>query len=201
MSRGRSYADLDVWSSKLASLLQSQYAIAPGTRVGIYLERRLELVGSLLAVMKAGVTYVPLDPVYPRDRIAMMVEDGQISVVLTSNDLAETAAKIVTDAHVKCSVVSVDSEETKVATEAQQPPKTWETDVQSIAYIIFTSGSTGRPKGVPIRHKSLVNFLNSFVKHTDLSKSDVLLAVTTVCFDIAGLELYLALLKGATIVL
>ena len=140
------YGQLDDWSSKTASMLQSQHGVGPNTRVGVYLERRLELVGCLLAVMKAGATYVPLDPLYPRDRIAMMVEDGEITTLITSQGLMEAAAQVVTDANVKCSVIAIDEAETVAAIESQKPQAVWETDAESLAYIIFTSGSTGRPK-------------------------------------------------------
>ena len=200
-----SYAQLDEWSDKAATYMKTQHKVGPNTRVGVYLERRVELVGCLLAIMKCGATYVPLDPVYPRDRIAMMVEDGQTTALITSEALMGAADQIVEDAKVKCSIIAIDNQTVQTAIGDQELPgdvaDTWNTDPESLAYIIFTSGSTGRPKGVPIRHKSLVNFVNSFVSSTDLSSLDVLLAVTTICFDIAGLELYLPLVRGATIVL
>eukprot|EP00238_Polyblepharides_amylifera_P007186 CAMPEP_0196581928 /NCGR_PEP_ID=MMETSP1081-20130531/36516_1 /TAXON_ID=36882 /ORGANISM="Pyramimonas amylifera, Strain CCMP720" /LENGTH=2100 /DNA_ID=CAMNT_0041902337 /DNA_START=165 /DNA_END=6464 /DNA_ORIENTATION=- len=197
--KGISYSELNSRANKLAHYLKSQGA-GVNSLVGVFLERTPELIISLLAVLKSGAAYVPLDPLYPKDRITMMLEDSKAKLVITSQDLTDTIGMPKQDPP---SVICLDSEATKI----RSCPETNLTDcypkdpANHLMYVIFTSGSTGRPKGVQICHTSLVNFLISFQNTLSINSSDSLLAVTTVCFDIAGLELYLPLVSGARCVL
>ncbi len=180
-----SYAELDRRANHLAWRLRD-LGVGPEVPVGIYLERSLDLPVALLAVWKAGGAYVPLDPAYPRERLAYMLEDSGAPVVLTESSLLPTVPE--STALTVCVEAGERAEGPGVPTHPE-----------SLAYILYTSGSTGRPKGVQIPHGALVNFLESMRERPGLGASDRLLAVTSLSFDIAGLELYLPLLAGAEV--
>lgn len=169
------YRELNVLANQLAHYLQKQ-GVKPETLVGICVERSLEMVIGLLGILKAGGVYLPLDPTYPQERLDYIIQDTQVSILLTRSDIQK-----VTNEH-------------KTNPNCPVTPK-------NLAYIIYTSGSTGQPKGVQILQSSLVNFLFSMQEQFQLSQTDTLLSVTTLSFDIAALELYLPLLVGAKIVL
>ncbi len=164
----------------------------PDKRVGVCLERSTDLVAALLGVHKAGAAYVPLDPSYPRDRLAVMLADARPVAVLTQESLTGTVPPgiptVCLDREVEINTYEGGNLDVAVSS-------------GNLAYVIYTSGSTGTPKGVAIEHRSLVNFLASMGKRPGLSASDTLLAVTTVCFDIHALEVFLPLVKGARVVL
>ncbi|HEX5715840.1 MAG TPA: amino acid adenylation domain-containing protein, partial [Thermoanaerobaculia bacterium] len=181
-----SYAELDGRANRLAWRLR-ELGVGPEVPVGIYLERSLDMSVALLAVWKAGGAYVPLDPAYPRERLAYMLEDSGAPVVLTEASLLPTVPESAARA------VCLDGME-----ESAEDPGV-PVFPESLAYILYTSGSTGRPKGVQIPHGALVNFLESMRERPGLGSSDRLLAVTSLSFDIAGLELYLPLLAGAEV--
>jgi amino acid adenylation domain-containing protein len=180
-----SYAELDGRANRLAWRLR-ELGVGPEVPVGIYLERSLDMPVALLAVWKAGGAYVPLDPAYPRERLAYMLEDSGAPVVLTEASLLPTVPES------SALTVCLDREG-----EGEDPGVP--AFPESLAYILYTSGSTGRPKGVQIPHGALVNFLESMRERPGLGASDRLLAVTSLSFDIAGLELYLPLLAGAEV--
>lgn len=185
------YDELNTQANQLARYLRAVGAKA-GVTVGISLERSLEMVIALLAVLKTGAAYVPLDPEFPRDRLRFMVQDASVAVVLTSTDLSDRF-----DAHV-CRVLCLDREEERIAQEAHHNLGPIATP-RDLAYILYTSGSTGQPKGVEIPHRALVNFLWSIRQEPGCSAHDVMLSVTTISFDIFGLELYVPLLAGACV--
>ncbi|HEX8190221.1 MAG TPA: amino acid adenylation domain-containing protein, partial [Pyrinomonadaceae bacterium] len=187
------YADLNARANRLARRLRA-LGVGPDVLVGVLMERSAELVVAMLGVLKAGGAYVPLDPSYPRERLAFMLEDAGVRVLLTQESLLPElpghAAR----------VLALDRDRQSWAAEsaanlgrAAEPGH--------LAYVIYTSGSTGRPKGVEIPHRALVNFLSSMRRRPGLDADDVLLAVTSLSFDIAGLELYLPLTAGARVVL
>jgi len=190
--RQLTYADLYETSNKLAKLL-IQNGVKTGDVVGLALDRSPEMVISLLAILKTGAAYVPLDPAYPKDRIEFMLEDSAASVLLTSKKYAWhflSGAKeiLIEEALNKLDAFSPD--EPKVSFSSKE-----------LAYILYTSGSTGKPKGVQIRHYNLVNFLLSMQQEPGMNAEDKILAVTTISFDIAGLELYLPLICGAQLII
>jgi amino acid adenylation domain-containing protein len=188
-----SYRQLNDRANRLAHHLRS-LGVGPETRVGIYLERSLEMLVGLLGVLKAGAAYVPLDPAYPRERISYMLEDAAAPLLITRSELlADWAPPGITP-------LCLDLEREAIARQSSRNPAL-ALDAAHLAYTIYTSGSTGRPKGVEISHRALVNFLNAMRVRPGLSEGDVLLAVTTISFDIAALELYLPLLVGARLVL
>ena len=187
------YQELNAQANQLAHYLQ-KLGVGPEVLVGVYLERSLEMLVALLGVLKAGGAYVPLDPQLPRERLAFQLSDAQVTVLLTQEHLQ--ARLPVSPAH----VLSLDTQWELIAQQSTQNPLNKALPA-NLAYLIYTSGSTGRPKGVQVLHRGLLNFLLSMLRRPGLSGRDVLLAITTISFDIAGLELFLPLLCGAQVVI
>jgi amino acid adenylation domain-containing protein len=188
------YAQLNVRANQVAHWLQ-EHGVEPDELVGLCVERSLDAVVALLGILKAGGAYVPLDPAFPKERLAQILEDSQPKVMITQP--AVTSVTSITSSYVKHTLMMGTPE---MALLSRENP---ESDVQphNLAYVIFTTGSTGRPKGVQIEHRALVNFLESMAREPGLTAEDILLAVTTLSFDIAGLEIFLPLIKGAQIVI
>jgi len=186
-----SYRALDVRANQLAHRLR-KLGVGPEVLVAIGLERSLDMVVALLATLKAGGAYLPLDPGYPRDRLAFMIEDAGARILLTQESLRDAVPAGA--AHVFC----LDAERQSLAAESDAAPAEL-ASADNLAYVIYTSGSTGRPKGVQVTHRALASFLSSMAVRPGLHAGDVLLAVTTLSFDIAGLELYLPLTVGARV--
>jgi amino acid adenylation domain-containing protein len=187
------FAELERRASCLASYLRG-LGVGPNVLVGIALERSVELVVGLLGILEAGGAYVPIDPAYPVERQAYMLEDAAVPVVVTEERLIDRVP--LGSARAVC--LDRDWSEIERAPEPSERP---ERDPEQLAYVIYTSGSTGRPKGVEIPHRALANFLWSMREQPGLGADDVLMAVTTLSFDIAGLELYLPLIVGARVVI
>jgi len=185
------YAELAQRSGRLAAYLAARGA-GPGTRVGVYLERSGDLLVTLLAVLRAGAAYVPLDPAYPAARISYMLADADVAVLVTQ---ASLAGHVTGTAPV---VVVLDQCRGEVAAESADPPSP-PIGGEDVAYVIYTSGSTGRPKGVQVRQRGLANLLRSMVAEPGMVACDTMLAVTTICSDMAALELFGPLVVGATV--
>ncbi|MFI4931372.1 MAG: amino acid adenylation domain-containing protein, partial [Burkholderiales bacterium] len=185
------YAELDARACRLAHHLQ-RLGVTRGTLVGLCLQRTPDMVVALLAVMKAGGAFVPLDPAFPRDRLRFMVDDSGLPLVITHAAVAEPPAPR------PGGLLDLDAQAQHIAdlSDAVAPTLAGQHD---LAYVLYTSGSTGRPKGVEIEHRSLLNFIASMQREPGLSAGDTLLAVTTLSFDIAGLELLLPLTLGARV--
>jgi amino acid adenylation domain-containing protein len=186
------YTELDRRSTQLAHTLR-EAGVGPGTLVGVAVERSVRMPVALLGILKAGGAYVPLDPAFPPDRLAYMVADAKVSVLLTER--ASAADLPAGDACVLC----IDDPATFEHQPATALPAIAGPD--DLAYVIYTSGSTGRPKGVQIPHRAIVNFLVTMAEKPGFTRDDVLVSVTTLSFDIAGLELYLPLLTGGRVVI
>ncbi|WP_225824766.1 non-ribosomal peptide synthetase [Streptomyces naphthomycinicus] len=184
------YGEFNAWANRLAHELR-ELGVGPDTLVGVHLERSAELIVALVAVLKAGGAYVPLDPGYPRERLEYMLADARVPVLLTGAGLAPPAAPEGTV------VVEVDRAVAAGRPETDPLPQA---GPEHLAYTIYTSGSTGRPKGVQIPHRALLNLLFSFGRDLELTEDDRLLAVTSLSFDIAALEVYLPLLTGAELI-
>ncbi|MGW3217697.1 amino acid adenylation domain-containing protein, partial [Streptomyces parvus] len=191
------YAQLDARANQLAHHLKDRGA-GPGRYVGLLLPRTADLLVGLLAVLKTGAAYLPIDPDYPTERIGHMVEDADPALLVTVSALEPVLPTGENAAGRAGGRVLLDRAD--LAAEPTDAPGSGHT-ADRPAYVIFTSGSTGRPKGVVIGHRALVNFLTSMQQRFGLTAEDRLLAVTTTGFDIAGLELFLPLLHGATVVL
>ncbi|WP_395105926.1 amino acid adenylation domain-containing protein [Actinomadura sp. SCN-SB] len=183
------YSELDARASAIATHLRRRGA-GPGTVVAIAMPRTPDLVAALLAVLRSGAAYLPLDLDHPAERLAYMLDDADpICVVAT----AETAGRLPDDTD----VLLLDG-----TPGTARPGEPWPVPSQDdLAYVIYTSGSTGRPKGVAIPHGALANFLLMQREELALTPADRLVAVTTIAFDIAALELYVPLISGATVVL
>lgn len=191
------YEQLNHQANKLAHYLQKE-RVKPDALVGICLERSLNTVIGLLGILKAGGAYVPLDPTYPPERLAYMVEDAKISVLLTQKKLMGISSNFILNHNIK--IICIDADWEEIAQESEENPIS-EVTPQKLAYTIYTSGTTGKPKGVQIEHKSVVNFLTSMSQEPGMTATDILLAVTTISFDIAGLEIYLPLIVGGRLVI
>lgn len=189
------YAELNRRANQLAHYLQN-IGVGPETMVGLYVERSLDMFVGLLGILKAGGTYLPLDPAFPLDRLTYMVEDAQLAFLVTQNSLLDKWQ----GASQTCRLISLDGQQEQLATYASENPEA-RISAQNLAYIIYTSGSTGQPKGVQIPHRTVVNFLQTLQQQPGLISQDVLLSVTTLSFDIAVLELFLPLTVGAEVVL
>ena len=195
-----SYQQLNQRANQLAQALQRQ-GIAPGMRVGLCLHRSLHMIVGLLAILKAGGTYIPLDPDYPAERLQYIVNDSQMEALLTTTDL-ETALALNAAVLTLC-LDQLDPIDPPIDGVSGPSPPHPAPLIQpdDLAYIIYTSGSTGQPKGVPIRHRSLMNILTAMAAAPGLTADDTLLAVTTLAFDIAALEIFLPLITGAQVVI
>ena len=187
------YRELNTRANQLAHHLQN-LGVQPDDRVGVCLERSAWLPVALLGILKAGAAYVPLDPAFPQARLQLMIEDAAPAVLITESLLAADFA----DAAMP--QLQIDVEWSQIVQQPTHNP-TSAVGPDNLAYVIYTSGSTGKPKGVELRHQSVVNFLTSMQQAPGLTAQDRLLAVTTISFDIAVLELYLPLLVGATVLL
>lgn len=187
------YKELNERANQLAHYLQS-LEVRAEVLVGLCIDRSIEMLVGLLGTLKAGGAYVPLDPSYPQQRLAYMLEDAAVPVLLTTESLLELLPKHQTK------TVCLDSDWQAIALHSQQNPTRVVTP-ENRAYVIYTSGSTGKPKGVQIYHQSLVNFLVSMNRYLELTNLDTFNAITTISFDIAALELYLPLIVGASVAL
>lgn len=184
-----SYRQLNQQANLLATHLRS-IGVEGNSLVGICVERSLEMVVAMLGILKAGAAYLPLDPSYPEERIAYMLEDSQSSIVITHGNLSQRLSNF---------GVTVISLVQPLNGNSENPDISLNSD--NLAYIIYTSGSTGKPKGVEVPHRSVVNFLCSMQREPGIQSSDVLLAVTTISFDISVLEIFLPLISGASVVI
>lgn len=187
------YQQLDAQANRIARVLQSRGA-APGQRVGISLPRGQHLLPAMLAVLKTGAAYVPMDPGFPAERLQMMAEDAGLTLVVTHSTCANASGLP------RSMQVQLDTDARLLDASSDAPTPLF-TDTEAAAYVIYTSGSTGRPKGVAVPHRAVCNFLASMQREPGLQASDHLLAVTTLSFDIAVLELMLPLVTGGTVVL
>ncbi|WP_326786367.1 non-ribosomal peptide synthetase [Streptomyces sp. NBC_00151] len=194
-------ADDEEWSyARLLDAVEQTAAalrtagIAPGDRVAVMAERGAMLVASLLAVLDVGAAYVPLDPKLPAERLAYMAEDSRARLLISRSDLRDSRLP-------GLPVLELDDLAAGVrSTGADKEVEAPTAGPSDLAYILYTSGSTGRPKGVAIPHHALTNLLLAMRDDTGFTASDSLLAVTTISFDIAGLELYMPLVAGGRVI-
>ncbi|HEY3700220.1 MAG TPA: condensation domain-containing protein, partial [Spongiibacteraceae bacterium] len=180
------HAELNRRAGRLAAHLRAQ-GVQSGDFVGICMPRTLDMLIAMLAVLKAGAAYVPLDPDYPAERLQLMIEDSGLTVLLYRAELSAGVASATLQQAIDVTTVPEEGELFSATVEASSAP----------AYVIYTSGSTGRPKGVAVPHGSIVNFLSTMAMTPGLGANNHLLAVTTISFDIAVLELFLPLFVGA----
>jgi len=191
-----SYAKLDARANQLARVLRER-GVARGKLVGIALARKVDMLVAVLAVLKAGAGYVPLDPQFPADRLAFMAEDAALAMLIVDDTPPSAfefpAARVLSLKH--------DAAVIELAFATRLPRDDLAATPDSVAYVIFTSGSTGRPKGVRVPHRTTSNFLTSMQGVPGIAEDDRLVAVTTLSFDIAFMELMLPLSVGAEVII
>ncbi|MEH2073177.1 MAG: amino acid adenylation domain-containing protein [Nostoc sp.] len=191
--RQLTYRELSDRANQLAHYLQS-LGVKPETLVGICVERSLETIVGLLGILKAGGAYVPLDPAYPKERLADILEDTQLGILLTQerfqDKLPDYAGK----------TICLDKDWAIIAQQNTVNPIS-DVQLDSLAYIIYTSGSTGKPKGVMIEQRSLINFVIIATHEYGINAGDKILQFASICFDTSIEEIFPCLLVGATLVL
>lgn len=185
------YQELDSRANQLAHALKAR-GVEPEVLVGICVERSLDMVVGLLGILKTGGAYLPLDTSYPQERLTYLIETAQPQLLLTqASCLEQLPASGVP-------VVCLDRDRSTITQQPKTRPNVT-LSPENLAYVLYTSGSTGQPKGVEIPHRALTNFLTSMQIRPGLTEQDILLAVTTLSFDIAALELFLPLTVGARV--
>ena len=194
-----SYGELDARSSRLARALRER-GVGRGSLVGLCLPRDADMVTALLAVLKAGAAYVPLDPEFPQARLDYYAEDAGLALLLTVSSVGTAPTRWRADAADRTLVIDTDRDWMRQSGDALVPGEL-DAGALDAAYVIYTSGSTGQPKGVAVPHGAVANFLQSMRREPGLAADDVLVAVTTLSFDIAVLELMLPLAVGAEVVI
>jgi amino acid adenylation domain-containing protein len=185
------YGELEQRSDALARRLIS-LGFGPNARVGVFVNRTVDLVIAPLAILKSGNAYVPLDPAYPDGRLAQIVEQSGLVAIVAESEVVPPSLGSVP-------IVAMDDRSKPGA--SNELPTLSPISPEDTAYVIFTSGSTGQPKGVQIPHGALTNFLCAMRERPGFAARDTLVAVTTICFDIAALELFLPLTVGAKVVI
>ncbi|MFD0371242.1 amino acid adenylation domain-containing protein [Streptomyces sp. NPDC127114] len=188
-----SYAELNARANRLAALLRGRGA-GPGTRIGLCLRRNADLTTAMLAVLKTGAAYVPLDPTHPPARVAEIAADSGLHTVVAH--AAVTAAV----SAVTAPVVTLDEVRADLAAMPDTDPPL-AAQPGDLAYVIYTSGSTGRPKGVLLEHRGVVNFIDSARELFDLTPADRVLGFASITFDVSVFETFSALLTGARLCL
>ncbi|HVO62722.1 MAG TPA: amino acid adenylation domain-containing protein [Terriglobales bacterium] len=188
-----SYSELNRRSNQLAHYLK-RLGVGRDDRVGVCVHRSLDMIIGLLGIMKAGAAYVPLDPVYPRERLAFMLQDAGADVLLTQADLLESIAGA------SSRVVCIDRDWLEISREIAENPST-DSSSSDLCYVIYTSGSTGQPKGVQLEHRNVTNFLDSVHGFFGLGTSDVYLGIASMSFDASVMDFYLPLTVGAKLII
>jgi amino acid adenylation domain-containing protein len=185
------YSELDRRANQLARYL-IKLGVKPGALIGISVERSLEMMVGLLGIWKAGAAYLPLDPAYPPERLSFILGEASVPLLLTQTQLAPRLPQ--------ARAVCLDRDWNLVTREQASNPNI-AISADALAYTIYTSGSTGKPKGVEVTHQNVVNLLYAMCKKPGFTADDRLLAVTTISFDIAALELFLPLVVGGQVIL
>ena len=188
-----SYQELNRRANKLAHYLRT-LGVSRGALVGICLERGAEMIVGLLGILKAGGAYLPLDPEYPKERLAFMLADAQVTVVLTTERLLENLPE-----H-GANVVRLDAERESISRQSGANPRGLASG-EDLAYVIYTSGSTGRPKGVMVCHRSVCNHMQWIAREFPLDESDRMLLKYSISFDPAVEEIFHPLITGAGLVI
>jgi amino acid adenylation domain-containing protein len=191
--RKMTYAELDARANQLAHALQRR-GVAPEVRVGVCLERSMEMVLAILGILKAGGAYVPLDPAYPKERLAFMLQDSQARVLVTQQQLAERLPEF------QGEVLRLEADGQAFAGESAEQPDS-RVRPENLAYVIYTSGSTGQPKGVQVEHRSLCNLAAAQIRTFGVEPESHVIQLASFSFDASVSEIFMALVRGATLCL
>jgi amino acid adenylation domain-containing protein len=187
------YRQLDERANQLAHLIRAR-GVPRGAVVAICVDRGAVMPIAMAAVLKAGAAYLPLDPAHPVERLHYILTDAQVSCIITVSQLSDLFLGV------NAPLIIIDAAEAELASQDKTSPDV-AVQPNDLVYVIYTSGSTGRPKGVQVEHCNLANFLQAMQLEPGFSASDVLLAVTTLSFDIAELEIWLPLSVGGKVVI
>ncbi|MCX6125150.1 MAG: amino acid adenylation domain-containing protein [Proteobacteria bacterium] len=190
------YRELNQQANQVAHFLRGR-GIGPDQVVGLHMGRSIEIMVALLGVLKAGAAYVPLDPQYPRDRLKHMAIDSEATVILAT----EGIEALLPENEVKTISFAKDCSARIWCRESLDNLSQTGRSSANLAHLLYTSGSTGRPKGVEVNHRSVVNFLEAFAEILDFSEDELVVSVTGLSFDIAGLDIYLTWMTGARLLL
>jgi amino acid adenylation domain-containing protein len=199
-----SFCELEARSGRLAGILQAR-GVRTGSIVAIMVGRNVEAVISILAIFKTGAAYLPIDPGYPGNRIDYMLKDSRVEILLTTGNIAGVMDSEKEMIYLESTVPAFPA--TGLSSARQDPPSTpainpaGREGANCLAYIIYTSGSTGRPRGVVVTHRSLVNFVWGIGVLIRFKPGDVIFSLTTICFDIFGLECFMPLVTGGKMVI
>ncbi len=193
------YDELNSRANQLAHHLR-HVGVGPEVQVGILLERSVEMIVCLLGILKAGGAYVPLDPNYPTERLAFMIEDAELKVLLTQESWRERLGSTTVDAVIEISRTGIPACQESWRQEPTANPQVQVTP-GNLAYVIYTSGSTGRPKGVAIEHRSAVTLLHWASETYSAAELQGVLAATSICFDLSVFELFAPLSWGGQVIL
>jgi amino acid adenylation domain-containing protein len=188
-----SYSELNRRANQLAHLLR-RLGVGAETKVGILMDRSLEMLIGLLGIIKAGGAFVPFDPLHPRHRLELMLGDAEISILLTERRWTNSFSEY------RGEILCLDSDLRMIEQQSTENP-TNATVSDNLAYVIYTSGSTGRPKGVSVSHRALVNFLLAVADEFNLNAADHVLQFASISFDVAIEEIFPAWLRGAAVIM
>ena len=187
------YEELNKKANQLARFLRDEKKVQPNSFVGILTKRSLEMAVGILAIVKSGAAYVPIDPEYPEERIKYMIEDSLAKTILVD----ESTEKL----HDLNDYVNIDFSNEKIYNTYSSDNLEVINKPSDLMYLIYTSGSTGKPKGVMLMHRNVNNFIHGLTNIIDFSSDKVIVSVTTICFDIFVTEFWGGLLKGLTVVI
>ncbi|SMO63583.1 amino acid adenylation domain-containing protein [Melghirimyces algeriensis] len=187
------YQELDERSERLAHFLRSQ-GVGPDVRVGICMERSVEMLVGLFGILKAGGAYVPIDPAHPQERLTFLLADSAVSLLLTQERLLARFSQV------NGQVVCLDRDASRIASTVDGPPPS-RVGADNLAYMIYTSGSTGTPKGVLIPHRGLSNYLTWALDAYEVEKGIGSIVSTSLAFDATITSLFLPLLAGGRVIL
>jgi len=187
------YEELNKRANRLANYLKSK-GVGPGESVGICLNRSLAMTVGVLAVLKTGGAYLPLDPAYPKDRLALMLDDAQAPALLTQKSFLDNLPES------NAEIICLDVDESTWETMPEGNPES-DVSLKNTAYLIFTSGSTGRPKGVDMHHGALCNLINWQLENTPVAVDSRTLQFTSLSFDVSFQEIFSTWCGGGTLVL
>ena len=187
------YKELDEKSTMLANYLYKN-GVKNGDIVSIISKRSLELIISILAILKVGAAYLPIDPTYPKNRIDYILEDSKVKFILTQENIKDNFSS-------KYNKISIELDNTEIYNKSNLNKINIKNNPSDKAYLIYTSGSTGNPKGVIITHQNVINFIHGICEKISFKSEDTIVSVTTMCFDIFVLETILPLTQGLKVVL
>ena len=188
-----SYAELNNRANQLARYLR-RLGVRKDKIVGIFMERSPEMIVSILGIMKAGGAYLPLDPIHPYERVAFMLQDAHVRLLMTQSSLMSCLPTLIAQP------VFIDAHWGMIGQESQENPG-YDIEINDLAYIIYTSGSTGKSKGVMIQHRGLANLVNSHITGFEVDSSSVVLQFASCGFDASVMEAFMALGSGGKLVL